>query len=56
MVFQRFDTSDPRVLARWGVSSGLFVDGEEMPGRGDETYEMVRTFLQDKVSQKPAPG
>ena len=53
VVFEHFDTSDPGVLATWGVSSGLFVDGEELPIRGDETYEKVRTFIRERVPRGP---
>jgi GNAT superfamily N-acetyltransferase len=45
VVFEEFDTSDPRVAAEWGISTGLFVDGEEMAIRGDETYQKVRDHI-----------
>ena len=45
VVYEEFDTSDPDVVAEWGISTGLFVDGEELEVRGDETYDKVRDFI-----------
>jgi GNAT superfamily N-acetyltransferase len=49
VVYEGFDTSDPEVVAEWGISTGLFVDGEELEVKGDETYERVRDFIQDRI-------
>jgi GNAT superfamily N-acetyltransferase len=45
VLFEEFDTSDPEVVAHWGISTGLFVDGEELTITGDETYEKVLDFI-----------
>jgi hypothetical protein len=49
VVFESFDTSDPKVVAEWGISSGLYVDGEEMPITGEETYERVRDHIRSHL-------
>lgn len=49
VVFEHFDTSDPDVAARWGISTGIYVNGEEFPVDGTETYEKVREFIRQHV-------
>jgi GNAT superfamily N-acetyltransferase len=45
VVFESFDTSDPSVVEEWGMTTGIYVDGEEMPIDGTETFEGVREFI-----------
>jgi ribosomal protein S18 acetylase RimI-like enzyme len=49
VVFEHFDTSDPTVAAEWGISTGIFVNGEEFPVGGNENYEKVRQFIRDRI-------
>lgn len=55
VVFERYDTSDPEVAARWGISTGIYVNGEEYPIDGSETYEKMREFIAERVPGGPAP-
>jgi len=55
VVFERYDTSDPEVAARWGISTGIYVNGEEYPVDGSETYEKLREFIRERVHPGPAP-
>ena len=43
--FEEFDTSDPGVVQEWGITTGIYVDGEEYPVDGSETYEKIRDFI-----------
>jgi len=49
VVFERFDTSDPGVATEWGISTGLFVDGDRLPMDGTETYGKVREFISQRI-------
>jgi GNAT superfamily N-acetyltransferase len=49
VVFERFDTSDPEVAARWGISTGLFVNGDQYPIDGTESYEKIREFILERM-------
>jgi ribosomal protein S18 acetylase RimI-like enzyme len=49
VVFEHYDTSDPAVAAEWGISTGIFVDGEQYPVDGTETYEKVREFIGQRI-------
>ena len=45
VVFETYDTSDPSVVAEWGISSGILVDGAQLVIDGSETYEKVRDLI-----------
>jgi len=45
VVFEHYDTSDPEVATRWGISTGIYVNGDEYPVGGTETYEKIRDFI-----------
>ncbi|UCC92822.1 MAG: GNAT family N-acetyltransferase [Thermoplasmata archaeon] len=49
VVFERFDTSDLSVATEWGISTGIFVNGDQLPVDGTETYEKVRDFIRDRL-------
>jgi GNAT superfamily N-acetyltransferase len=48
-VYEEFDTSDPDVVAEWGISTGLFIDGEPLEVKGDETFEKIRDFIRARM-------
>ena len=49
VVFETFDTSDPGVVAEWGITTGIYVDGERYPVDGSETYEGFRDFIRSRM-------
>lgn len=49
VVFEHFDTSDPEVAREWGISTGIYVDGEAFPVDGAETYDRVRQFIEQRL-------
>jgi len=49
VVFERYDTSDPEVAREWGISTGLFVNGDQYPVDGTETYGKVREFIRQRI-------
>ena len=49
VVFEHFDTSDPEVAAEWGISTGIYVNGEAYPVDGSETYVKVREFIRQRI-------
>lgn len=49
VVLEEFDTSDPDVVEEWGITTGVYVDGEELPDDGSETYEEVRDFIAARI-------
>jgi ribosomal protein S18 acetylase RimI-like enzyme len=49
VVFEHFDTSDPDVAAQWGISTGIYVNGEAYPVDGTETYDKVREFIRHRL-------
>lgn len=49
VVFEHYDTSDPAVAEEWGITSGIYVDGDAYPVDGTETYEKIREFIHQRV-------
>ena len=49
VVFQHHDTSDPAVAAEWGISTGIFVNGDQYTLGGTETYESIRDFIAQRI-------
>jgi GNAT superfamily N-acetyltransferase len=49
VVFEHFDTSDPEVAREWGISTGIFVNGEDYQMDGSETYEKMREFIRQRI-------
>lgn len=49
VVFEHIDTSDPEVAEERGISTGIFVNGEEFPTDGSETYEKLRDFIRQRI-------
>ncbi len=49
VVFEHYDTSDPAVVDEWGITTGIYVNGEEYPVDGNETYEKVREFIRQRL-------
>jgi len=49
VVFEHFDTSDPAVAAEWGISTGIYVNGDEYPVDGSETYVKMREFIRHRI-------
>jgi hypothetical protein len=49
VVFERYDTSDLAVTEEWGITTGIFVNGDAYPVDGTETYEKIREFIARRI-------
>ncbi|NOQ53836.1 MAG: hypothetical protein GQ558_04430 [Thermoplasmata archaeon] len=49
VVFETYDTSDPEVVREWGISTGIYVDGEEYAVDGSETYVRFRDLIRSRM-------
>ncbi|MCK5253320.1 MAG: hypothetical protein KAQ96_10230, partial [Thermoplasmata archaeon] len=49
VIFETFDTSDPEVINEWGISTGIYVDGEQYPVDGSETYETFHDLIRSRM-------
>jgi hypothetical protein len=45
VLFEHHDTSDPSVAEEWGITTGIYVDGDEYPIDGTETYQKIKDFI-----------
>ncbi len=49
VVFETYDTSDPEVVREWGITTGIYVDGEPYPVDGSETYEKFHEHIRSRL-------
>ena len=49
--FRGYDTLDPEVFARWGISDGLFIDGKEVRTGPPPSFEKIRELIEKRVSK-----
>jgi hypothetical protein len=49
VVFEHYDASDPAVAAEWGISTGIYVNGDRYPVDGTETYDKFMDFIRQRI-------